>query len=68
MPELTAEERRRNVERVREAGERLEMLENYLTDLLARAPGVLREVQDIRQTISGALAGAPAEKEQTDDA
>jgi hypothetical protein len=64
MPPLTVEERRERARSVREAADRLQGIENLLLDFTARLPGMVREVQEIRETINAALA--PPEEENDD--
>lgn len=63
MPELTAEERRRNVERVRDGAARLREVEVKLAHALAILPGMVREVREIREMTEDALSGAPVKVE-----
>lgn len=67
MPDLTAEQRARNVERVRKAAKDLAHVEAQIADVVARAPALLREVHDIRITIEQALSGAPQQEETDGD-
>jgi hypothetical protein len=64
MPPLTTEERRVRAQAVRDAAGRLQQIENLLLDFTARLPGMVREVQEIRETINAALA--PPEEEKDD--
>ena len=65
MAELTPAQRRRNVQKVRDAAAELREMENALADVMARAPALLAKVTRIRETIEGALA--PPKKEDEDE-
>lgn len=63
MP-LTPDERRRNVEKVLRASERLRLVEQALADFEARVPSIRRMVQECREAIADAMAAARPGPEQ----
>lgn len=58
MGQLTPQERAANVDRVMEAAEQLEQVENYLADIQARANAMGRIVTECRATINSVMKAA----------
>lgn len=55
---LSRAERQANVDRVRRAGEQLEMVENGLLNMIATLPGMQRTVADCRAAILDVMDAA----------